>query len=77
MKNNGILKVQILRKASADSESYWQSFEYEIKDPGATVATMLRDLENLDSSAVEGDPVSWECSCLQKAMRRMCHGDKR
>ena len=47
--------LRILRRASKDSEPYWQEFEYETADGSATVATTLMTL-----------PVTWEHSCLQK-----------
>ena len=52
------------------SKPYHQAFVYETDDASATVATALRELnakpELLDADGNIADPISWECSCLQK-----------
>lgn len=64
------VRLDILRRQSREAQSYIQSFEYEYTDPGATVATALRELNKRESLAdINGEPaleIKWECSCLQK-----------
>lgn len=61
--------VKIKRCAGADSESYWQSFEYE-GSPEKTVAALLDELNYTDDLFdIHGNPaprIQWECSCMQK-----------
>ena len=63
--------LDILRRSPIPgSQSYHQVFAYETDDAAATVATALRELNAqpalIDVEGVQADPISWECSCLQK-----------
>ena len=65
--------VKIKRQAEAESEAYWQSFNYD--GPGhVTVSAVLDALNYTDDLLdVDGKPASrirWECSCMQA----MCGG---
>lgn len=62
--------IDVERCDGPGSRSYHQVFAYETEDEGATVATVLRDLNERDPLAdvdgVPADPIRWECSCLQR-----------
>lgn len=69
MKDNRI-RIEILRRAPGEKDSYIQTFFYEPEGPADTVATALAGLnarESLrDEKGQEARPIRWECSCLQK-----------
>ncbi|MBQ9004822.1 MAG: 4Fe-4S dicluster domain-containing protein [Atopobiaceae bacterium] len=62
--------IEVARRASADEREYRQVFRYETEDASATVASALRELNDLpDLRDVDGNPASpirWDCSCLQR-----------
>ena len=62
--------IEVLRRTSASEEPWWQTFEFQIEDQEATVATALRALnECADLRDVKGTsaaPIRWESSCLQR-----------
>lgn len=64
------MRIDILRRKSAASDSYWQSFLYEPAEDAETVATALTRLNDTpdlrDRNGNPADPIRWECSCLQK-----------
>ena len=64
------MQIQILRRESADSVPFWQSFSYTPQSNGETVATALMRLnEQPDLRDARGNPaapIRWEHSCLQK-----------
>jgi succinate dehydrogenase / fumarate reductase iron-sulfur subunit len=56
--------LQIKRQKEPNSDSYWQTIEYNCEDgENETIATVLRAIEN---GKLGIEPISWECSCLQK-----------
>ena len=56
-----MLRMEILRRRSANDDPYLQTFDYTPADTAETVATALNRLnESLE------EPVRWDCSCLQK-----------
>ena len=56
-----VLRLEILRRRSAEDAPYLQCFDYEPRSGAETVATALTRLnETLP------EPIRWECSCLQK-----------
>lgn len=63
-------ELKILRRESAQSEAYRQSFIFETEDENAAVSTALTalnardDLKDKDGKPAK--PIRWECSCLQK-----------
>ena len=63
-------ELKILRRESAESEPYWQSFMYETEDETNTVATVLSKLNNerelTDKDGQRAKKIMWESSCLQK-----------
>lgn len=62
--------IQVLRRQSAESEPFWQTFAFASEDEKATVATALESLNALDDLRdVDGSPapgIRWDRSCLQK-----------
>lgn len=54
-------EIVVLRRKSSDDKPYEQSFLYESEGSADTVAAFLISV-NKDLK----DPISWECSCLQK-----------
>lgn len=62
--------IEILRHLKGDNKSYYQKFNYEIKDKKETVATMLNNLNLLDElKDIDGnvvDKIGFKQSCLQK-----------
>ena len=51
--------LKILRRKSGEDEPYYESFEYEYSDEGATAATALMEISRRSG-------LMWEHSCLQK-----------
>ncbi len=63
------VKLNILRRESAEAESYWQSVLYETDNLAETVANALTKINAGDYQDANGEPVAhinWQCSCLQK-----------
>ncbi|MBO5574334.1 MAG: succinate dehydrogenase [Clostridium sp.] len=64
------VRMDVLRRGPKDTESRWQTFDYEPRNEAETVATALRRLnarEDLrDSAGNPARPIRWEHSCLQK-----------
>lgn len=62
--------IDIERCAGPGQPVYLQTFSYETEDEGATVATVLRELNEreplVDTQGAHADPIRWECSCLQR-----------
>ena len=64
------MRIEILRRASAEDEPRWQSFLYEPEDGAETVATLLTRLNGrdplMDTDGNPAEPIRWDCGCLQK-----------
>ena len=63
------IRLDILRRKSAEQSPYLQSILYIPADKNETVATALTSINNggfKDTEGGEVTPISWECSCLQK-----------
>ena len=62
--------LHIQRQKRGETNSYRQSFLYEPKAEGDTVATALTEINKrellTDAEGISAEPVEWECSCLQK-----------
>lgn len=63
--------IDVLRQSpEREAKPYHQVFAYETDDETVTVATALRELNAaarlVDVEGNAADPISWECSCLQK-----------
>ena len=63
-------RLDITRRKGAGDKPYVLSVPFETKDENATVATALTainaDPSRRDISGQPFEPISWECSCLQK-----------
>lgn len=60
--------VKIKRKRDIDSESYWQSFNYDgpLHVPISAVLDALNYSDDLfDTEGVAAPRIRWECSCMQ------------
>lgn len=55
------MRISVLRKKN-NERGRWQSFEYEPKVPGETVATALKNI----NASLTDDRIVWDCGCLQK-----------
>jgi succinate dehydrogenase / fumarate reductase iron-sulfur subunit len=64
------IRLDILRRSSADDKPFWQSIYYETGEMNATVASALTDINNSGGYRdVRSEPapyIRWECGCLQK-----------
>ena len=62
--------LNILRRASSSSESYWQAFFYEPENSSDTVATALKYLNEIDelqdAQGNDASKIRWDCNCFQK-----------
>ena len=64
------VRLDILRRANADDQPHWQSFDVSYDDENLTVAlalTQLNERDDLrDAAGNPAEPIRWQCSCLQK-----------
>ena len=62
------MNIKILRRLSADSKPFWQTFSYDRRD-NQTVAGMLDELNYKDDlkdiTGKAAPRIEWDCSCLQ------------
>ncbi|WP_379129652.1 succinate dehydrogenase/fumarate reductase iron-sulfur subunit [Paenibacillus sp. sgz500958] len=59
------IKVNVLRQENADTESYWQSYDYS-GELSISVATLINSINSEIVEKEEGErPIRWDCSCEQ------------
>ena len=68
--DNRSYRIEIERRRPGRTETYIQTFTYEMQDPGDTVASALQNInarpDLTDAEGHTAEPILWESSCLQK-----------
>lgn len=63
------IRIDILRRATAEAPPWWQSIPFEMERENTTVAAALNELNSGGFRDIHGEPVEpirWDCACLQK-----------